>query len=170
MGYGSRRRTDSGPLRILWLLISHGTVGALGVALGIYLLPVLTAPPAPTDAELAGVMSAGSYQGTFRRDLPGSDFLHWGEGTVSVGPQQIAHQGRLAPGPDYRIYLTRGFVETGAAFLAVKDTARQIGDVRSFSGFVVDVPETVSVEDYDTVVIWCETFAKFITAARYREG
>jgi hypothetical protein len=30
------------------------------------------------------------------------------------------------------------------------------------------VPEGVDVEDYTTVIVWCESFSEFITAARYQ--
>lgn len=31
-----------------------------------------------------------------------------------------------------------------------------------------DVPPAVDIEAYTTVVVWCETFSEFITAAKYR--
>jgi hypothetical protein len=38
--------------RLLLLVASHGAVLAAGFVLGVYLLPILIAPPAPSDAEL----------------------------------------------------------------------------------------------------------------------
>jgi len=72
-------------MKTLLLFGSHTLVGAIGFALGIYLLPILTAPPAPEDAAVEAVAAQALYTGEFRRDLAGSDALHWGEGTVSVG-------------------------------------------------------------------------------------
>ena len=43
-----------------------------------------------------------------------------------------------------------------------------VGDVRTFENFVVPIPDGVDPGDFDTVVIWCESFDQFITAARYR--
>ena len=154
--------------RILLLVISHALVGFAGFALGIYLLPILTAPGAPSAAEVAAVMDQAKFSGDFRRDLKGSDFLHWGEGSVSITPRQIVHQGRLAPGPDYKLYLVNEFVEHEDEFVPVKATAQLIGDVKTFEGFLLDVPEGVDVSDYTTVLIWCESFSEFITAAKYR--
>jgi hypothetical protein len=33
---------------------------------------------------------------------------------------------------------------------------------------MVDVPAGVDVERYNTVIIWCEAFSQFITAAQYK--
>lgn len=153
-----------------WLVLAATHLGMLGAgfALGIYLLPILTAPASPAAAELQAAMTTGSYKGRFDRNLKGSDLLHWGEGEVSVGRERIVHIGRLAPGPDYRIYLARQFVDTKAGFLAIKAQSAQIGEVKSFSGFIAPVPAGVDISAYDTVVIWCEAFSQFISAAKYR--
>ena len=98
------------------LIASHLLVGLVGFAAGIYLLPILTAPPAPEAAEVQAVAAQARFHGEFRRDLQGSDALHWGEGTVSIGSDAISLQGSIAPGPDYRLYLSPEFVETEAGF------------------------------------------------------
>ena len=43
-----------------------------------------------------------------------------------------------------------------------------VGDVKTFENFIVDVPRSVEVEAFNTVIIWCEAFNQFITAAQYR--
>ena len=154
--------------RTLLVTASHGFVLAAGFALGVYLLPVWTAAPAPLPAELAAARAQATFSGELRRDLRDSDWLHWGEGTVQVGPRLVAHAGRLAPGPDYKLYLAPQFVETEADFLRMKPRMVRIGDVRGYQGFVLPVPAGVDVAAYTTVVIWCETFGQFISAARYR--
>ncbi|MEC7592509.1 MAG: DM13 domain-containing protein [Pseudomonadota bacterium] len=40
-----------------------------------------------------------------------------------------------------------------------------IGDVKSFDGFVLDVPAGVDIAAFTTVVVRCEAFSEFITAA-----
>lgn len=155
-------------MKKLLLLVSHAAVFAAGFALGIYLLPVLTAPAAPSSTDVAAAAGLARYSGQFRRDLKDSDLLHWGEGTVSVGPRSIALSGRLAPGPDYKLYLSPEFVETEADFARLKPRMVRIGDVRTFENFVVPVPESVDVSQYDTVIVWCESFSQFISSARYR--
>jgi hypothetical protein len=155
-------------MKKLLLLISHLGFGAAGFALGIYTLPILIAPPAPDESEIAAVSQSAAFTGNFRRELKGSDFLHWGEGEVSVSSHKIAHSGKLAPGPDYKLYLTAGFVEDEQQFEAVKQSAARVGDVKTFNGFVLEVPAGIDINQYDTVVVWCETFREFITAAKYR--
>lgn len=154
--------------RKLLLLLTHGVVLALGFALGIYALPILIAPPPAADSEIARVASEAPFRGRFSRDLAGSDWLHWGEGEVYVAARSIALRGRLAPGPDYKLYLSPQFVETGEDFLRLRAGMVRVGDVRGFENIIVAVPETVDVARYGSVVVWCETFRRFISAARYR--
>ena len=154
--------------RLLFLFTSHAIALAIGFALGIYFLPIITAPPSPDDAVLEAAAGSAEFTVELTRDLRGSDTLHWGDGTVSVTPQQIVHQGTLAPGPDYKVYLTRDFVEHEDEFEPIKSNAALIGDVNSFDGFLLNVPEGVDVRDYTTVVVWCESFGEFITAGKYR--
>ena len=72
--------------KILLLIASHIAVLLIGFAAGVYTLPILIAPPAPAIEAVAAQASSARYQGTFKRELKDSDALHWGEGTVSVGP------------------------------------------------------------------------------------
>ena len=154
--------------RIILLAITHLGALAIGFAAGVFYLPILTAEAAPDAAVLEQQAAAAEYSAELTRDLRGSDGLHWGEGTFSVSETSISHQGALAPGPDYKVYLTKEFVEDEAEFEAIKADAVRIGDVKSFDGFLLDVPEGVDVSEYTTVVVWCETFGEFITAGRYR--
>ena len=154
--------------KVFLLFGSHLIVALLGFAAGIYYLPILTAPPAPTDAEVAAAARKAVYSGEFRRDLAGSDRLHWGEGTVSVGRDAISLDGAVSPGPDYKLYLSPEFVETEAEFERLKDRMVRVGDVKTFENFLVGVPATVDPADYTSVIVWCESFGEFITAARYR--
>ena len=150
------------------LVFSHLLVGLAGFLAGIYLLPILTAPPAPDDATVGLAVEQAQFRGEFRRDLRGSDALHWGEGEVAVGPGSVSLRGELAPGPDYRLYLSPLFVETEAEFLRLKDQMVQVGEVRTFKNFVVPLPASVDPATFNTAIVWCESFGQFITAARYR--
>jgi hypothetical protein len=154
--------------RVILLLFTHGLFLAIGFAAGIYTLPLLIAPPAPDAQAVAGAAQGASFSGSFRRDLKDSDALHWGEGSVSVGPQRIVLQGRLAPGPDYKLYLSPEFVETEADFARLKPQMQRVGEVKTFENFIVDLPPGVDLQRFNTVIVWCETFQQFITAARYR--
>jgi hypothetical protein len=154
--------------RFVILVLTHAGALAAGFALGVYLLPILTAPPSPAAGELQASAAAAQYSGRFRRDLRDSDALHWGEGTVSVSRQAVSLAGKLAPGPDYKLYLSPEFVETEADFARVKPRMVRVGDVKTFDNFLVPVPAGVDPAGFNTVVVWCETFGQFITAAQYR--
>jgi hypothetical protein len=154
--------------RLLLLTATHAATLGAGFALGVYALPILTAPPAPVAADVQALAAQASYRGRFKRDLKDSDLLHWGEGEVSLTPRAITLQGRLAPGPDYKLYLSPEFVETESDFARLKPRMRRVGDVKTFDGFIVELPPGIDLAAYDTVIVWCESFGQFITAARYR--
>jgi hypothetical protein len=154
--------------KVLLLTLSYAVAVAMGFAAGIYTLPILTAPKGPAPGELKSLAGAAEYTGEFRRDLKGSDLLHWGEGAVSVSRTAVSLQGKLAPGPDYKAYLSPEFVDTKEDFLKVKERSVRLGDVKTFDNFVVSVPASVDASRYNTVVVWCESFSQFITAAKYR--
>ncbi|MFY7904544.1 MAG: DM13 domain-containing protein [Burkholderiaceae bacterium] len=155
-------------MKYVLLVCSHGVVLALGFALGVYWLPILTAPPAPTASEVGAVVSSQRFEGSFRRDLKDSDALHWGEGKVLIGAAGIALQGSISPGPDYKLYLSPEFVETEADFKRLKASMVRVGDVKTFQNFTVPLPASVDPAQYKAVIIWCETFSEFITAAQYQ--
>lgn len=152
----------------LVLAVTHGAALVLGIGLGIYLLPILMAPPAPSATDVTAAAGNAEFKGEFRRDLKGSDFLHWGEGTVLVSRGAIALMGKIAPGPDYKLYLSPEFVETEADFNRLKARMARVGDVKTFENFIVPLPADIDPKAYTTVIVWCESFGQFITAGRYR--
>ncbi|MFW1676185.1 DM13 domain-containing protein [Pontibacter sp. JAM-7] len=153
---------------IVLLGCSHLVVGLIGFVAGLYLLPILIAPPGPSAAELAQLASVARYSTEFSRDRKDSDTLHWGEGKVAITDVSVVFSGKLAPGPDYRLYLSPVFVETEAEFERLKLSMVQVGPVRTFENFVVDVSAEVNVAEFTTVIVWCESFGEFITSAQYR--
>ena len=154
--------------RSLLLGLTHLAALAAGVALGIYLLPILAAPPAPTAAEVQAASATASFRGEFKRQLKGSDALHWGEGALAVGPATVSLMGRIAPGPAYKLYLVPEFVETAEDFKRVKAQSLAVADVKTFENFIVPLTPGTDLAKYKAVVIWCESFSQFITAAQYR--
>jgi hypothetical protein len=154
--------------KTLVLVVTHGLCAFAGFALGVYLLPILIAPEAPSAAEVTRAAAQAEFRGQFRRDLKDSDALHWGEGTVSVSRSAIALAGRVAPGPDYKLYLSPEFVETEADFKRLKPRMARVGEVKTFDNFVVPLPPGIDPAAYSAVIVWCETFGQFITAAKYR--
>ena len=154
--------------KIFLLLATHSFVLIFGFALGIYLLPILTAPDSIEISKINDYEKKSLYQTEFIRDLRGSDPWHWGEAKVTISNKKITVNGSIAPGPDYKLYLLNSFVEHEDEFLPIKEDAKYVAEVKSFENFVVDVPSDINVSKFNTVVIWCESFNEFITAAQYR--
>lgn len=154
---------------LMTLLVTHLFIGTIGFAAGIYFLPILTAPPSPTESEISLVSSNAQYSTNFKKDLEDSDTFHWGEGEVSIGSKFITLNGQLSPGPDYKLYLSPEFIETEVEFNRLKNTMVFVGDISTFDNFVVEVQSGIDVSKYNTVIVWCETFGEFITSAMYRQ-
>ncbi|NNM01404.1 MAG: DM13 domain-containing protein [Gammaproteobacteria bacterium] len=152
---------------LLVLLVSHLLTAGAGFAAGIYVLPLLTAPPPPDMATVESAADNAIFSGTFSRARKDSDMFHWGEGEFAIGPDVVSFSGRLAPGPDYRLYLSPEFVETEADFNRLKSAMVQVGPVRTFENFVVPVPAGIDPADYRAAVVWCESFGQYITSGRY---
>jgi len=155
-------------LKYLLIAVTHLVAILVGFAAGIYALPVITAPAGPSVEQVRSQAGLAEFTGVFRRDLADSDALHWGEGTLYVGPDRITLEGRLAPGPDYRLYLSPAFVETEADFLALKQDMVEVGLVRTFENFMIPVPEAIDPSEFNSAIVWCETFGQFITSASYQ--
>ena len=47
----------------------------------------------------------------------------------------------------------------------IKVQSLQIGLIKAFENFSLDLPDEVDVKNYRAVLIWCEAFGQFITAA-----
>lgn len=154
--------------KLIILTASHIAIALFGFGAGIYALPILMAPPAPELSDIRAAAEGIEYSGTFRRDLADSDFAHWGDGTVYVGKRAIALEGKIAPGPDYKLYLSPEFVETEADFARLKTTMVRVGDVKTFENFIVPVSESIDVAAFSAIIVWCESFGQFITAAEYQ--
>ena len=143
----------------------------VGFGAGLYALPILTAEQGLSKSqllELANQQTDMMRSGVFVRDLADSDAFHWGDGKITVTDERIWLDGQISPGPDYRLYLVPEFVETEAEFLAMKDNALQISQIKAFSNFSVDVPAGLDLSGYNAVLIWCEAFSQFITAAELK--
>ena len=82
---------------------------------------------------------------------------------VSLG--RIWLDGAIAPWPDYRLYLIPSFADDEASFLAIKDRAVHIAEINAFTKFSVMVLAHADVSAFPAVLIWCEAFGEFITAA-----
>ena len=143
-----------------------------GFMLGVYFLPILTAEAGAEQAVVEQAMSQASRRGVFRRDLGDSDWAHWGEGEIVLSAEQgrqfLTLNGEISPGPDYRLYLTPELVVTEEAFLTIKDRSAQVASIKAYRNFRVEIPASIDPSAYAAVLIWCERFGEFITAAELR--
>ena len=154
--------------KLATLTVTHLVALVIGFAAGIYALPILTAPKGPSIQEAKAQAQDATYKGAFKRNLTDSDALHWGEGEVFVSQKNITLAGEVSPGPAYKLYLSPEFVETEADFMRLKPQMTVVGDVKTFKNFIIPVPGSVDVSKYKAVIIWCESFSQFITAAAYQ--
>ena len=144
----------AGRATIFGLIAGLGIGGVVGFGLGLYVgVPVLTAGPGLDQAAVQAPASSADRRGRFVRDLPGSDALHWGDGNIMVNANKIWLNGTVSPGPDYRLYLVPEFVDDGVAFLAIKAESWQIGAVKTFENFALDLLPANDLNEYDAVVI-----------------
>ena len=154
--------------KLLLLIISHGAIAFAGFALGIYTLPILMAPAAPSSGAVALALKDSRYVAEMQKQRKDSDWLHWGEGRITLSDDFIVIQGELAPGPDYRLYLSKQFIDTEQDFLANKAELVQVSQVPAFGTSIHALPANIKIDDYNTVIIWCEAFGQYITSAQYK--
>ncbi|KTF16639.1 DM13 domain-containing protein [Pseudoalteromonas sp. H105] len=155
-------------LKHLLRAVSYIGVFIIGFAAGMYMLPILTAPPSPSAQALESHAQRASYHGNFIKNLPGSDAFHYGVGDVRLTSDLISFEGKLSPGPDYHVYLANRFIDNEADFLAYKGTFTRVASVNTFDNFLVKIPQDVDIKKFNTVIVWCESFDEFISAAKYQ--
>lgn len=156
---------------IIGIILGGAGALPLGFALGVYYLPILVASEGASQEVLDAARAQAKTQVNFRRDLRGSDGLHWGEGTLHLtqenGQYYFTLDGQVSPGPDYKLYLTPQYVEDEAEFLDIKAQSVRVADITGFDNFRVDVPMSIDPTQYPAVIIWCERFGEFITSGRF---
>lgn len=155
----------------LWGVLFGSMIGiAAGFALGVYTLPILVEWLGNTDnASTVQIFSETDPVGQFDRNSPGSDALHWGEGKLRVTSGKLVFEDdvKLAPGPDYRVYMTKKFVDNRDDFKRIKASAIEVAKLKTFSGpLSFELPADLNTDQYDNVVVWCEAFSMYIASAR----
>ncbi|WP_265309633.1 hypothetical protein [Stenotrophomonas sp. SRS1] len=83
--------------RLILLLTTHLLTLGVGFGLGVYFLPILTAPDDPPVQKVQAAMEQARYHATLHRDQKGSDALHWADGTLSISSTAVAFTGKIAP-------------------------------------------------------------------------
>ncbi|RZQ53329.1 hypothetical protein C1E23_09635 [Pseudoalteromonas phenolica] len=155
-------------MKAIKLIFSAVLIFSFGFSMGIYTLPLMVAPPSLSMLELATAAQSAKYLVQIPDELDGSDLLHYGKGEFYISESKIVFKGKLAPGPDYQLYLSKQFVENESQFNEHKDSMLNISEVKRFDGFISVVPNDVDINQFNSVIIWCEAFGEFITAAKFK--
>lgn len=121
-----------------------------------------------TTEEIQTVKDNARYNGVFDKNQKGSNAVHWAEGKLYVNDKEIAFEGSVAPGPDYKIYLTKTQANDRESFMKIKEDSLYIGDLKNFGNFKKSLPNGVNIDEYTTVQIWCEKFEQFISSASFK--
>lgn len=150
------------------LIVTHCLFGIVGFAVGIYMLPILVAPAAPDSTTVMQHLTTNSFQTELTKEREGSDTFHWGQGTLFLNTDYVGFVGQLAPGPDYKLYLSKAFVESENEFEKSRADMMYVGDINTFDNFLLPLPKGIDLSQYSSVVIWCETFSEYISSGQYR--
>lgn len=151
---------------IISLVIGAILGGVAGFGIGIITFPYLFAPP-PVNEEVANKESKEVFAtGSFKHVDP-SDPVHFGEGGVTVYNDLLHLESdfKVGPGPKYHVYLVP---EAGVTpDTRIQDTMFvDLGRLKAFTGSQnYPIPEGVNLNDYKSVVIWCEQFNVLISPA-----
>jgi len=154
-------------MRVIGSFLVGAILGTgLGIALGFFLFPYVFPPSPAAETLTAAERTDIAARGTFIHADP-SDPIHWGEGDVTVyeGTVFLEANFKVGPGPKYHVYLVpkaniRASADvTGSMFI-------DLGRLRSFEGSQkYPIPAGINLQDYPSVVIWCEQFDVLISPA-----
>jgi Electron transfer DM13 len=153
--------------RAFAIFLLGGVLGTgFGVALGFFFFPYVFPPPPAAEQLSAADRGTLVANGAFIHVKP-SDPFHYGKGKVSVYQRAVFLEPdfEVGPGPAFHVYLVPTANVRDAA--AVKDTMYvDLGGLRAFKGSQrYAIPAGVDLKNYQSVVIWCETFGVLISPA-----
>ena len=148
---------------LFWGLIMGAVAGFLG---GIVAFPYLFPPP-PVNEVVTDIENKKLFaKGNFIHANP-TDPVHYGSGEVSVYDDllHLEQNFNVGPGPKYHVYLVPQAHITPDT--RVQDTMFvDLGRLKAFSGGQnYPIPEGVNLNNYKSVVIWCEQFGVLISPA-----
>ena len=141
----------------------------IGFGLRANFLLILIAAKGLDSASSLAFSDGTLARGKFVQDLPGSSGLHWGDGVIMVNADCILFGNKVAVGPDYRLYLTSKYDETGSGFQTIKAQSLQIVAIRALKNFSLDLRDGMDVTNYLAVSIWCVSLGQFISAAELQQ-
>ena len=102
---------------------------SIGFGLGVYFLPIFTTEKGPDIASIAALSLrrcfAAFLSGICRGQLDCFE-------VIMLNADRISLDGKVAPRPDYRLYLTPKYVETGCGIQTITAQSLQIGPIKAF--------------------------------------
>ena len=99
----------------------------------------------------------------FLSKVTGNDFFHWRDGESSISKNIILFQGKLSRGPDYTFCLAKKITLDDENCLKEKKISLKKDDNKSFNEFCSEPPKGIKLEQYNSIVIWRESFSEFFT-------
>jgi hypothetical protein len=153
--------------RSVAIFVLGGVLGTgLGVAVGFFIFPYVFPPPVAGEQLTASERSNLVASGTFIHANP-SDPVHYGKGRVSVYERTVFLEPdfEVGPGPAFHVYLVpKASIRTSSDLKDAKFV--DLGGLRAFKGSQrYPIPAGVNLQDYQSVIIWCERFGVLISPA-----
>lgn len=141
--------------------------GAGGFAGGIFLFPYLFPPPPVNEMVVDKDKRKVLARGDFIHANP-ADPVHYGQGMVTVyeGLLHLEEDFEVGPGPKFHVYLVPDADITPDT--RVEQTMYvDLGRLKAFSGSQnYAIPDGVNIQDFQSVVVWCEQFNVLISPAK----
>lgn len=137
-----------------------------GFAAGIFLFPYLFPPPPVNEVVADKATKTVVATGQFIHANP-SDPVHYGHGGVTVYKDLVHLESdfEVGPGPKFHLYLVQDANVTPDT--RVQDSMYvDLGRLKAFAGSQnYPIPEGVNLNNYKTIVVWCEQFNVLISPA-----
>jgi hypothetical protein len=153
--------------RNLAIFLAGGLLGTgFGVALGFFFFPFVFPPPEAvelvTDVDKTRLVATGEFIHANRYDP-----VHWGRGRVSVYERAVFLEPdfEVGPGPAFHVYLVpKARIRSSGDLKGARHV--DLGGLRAFKGSQrYPIPDGVNLNDYASVIIWCEQFGVLIAPA-----
>jgi hypothetical protein len=151
-------------------LLAGAILGSLaGFAAGIFYFPFLFPPPELNEQVPDRDRRLAAAAGMFVHADP-SDPIHYGKGGVTLY-EDLLHletDFEVGPGPKYHVYLVP---ETSITPDTRVEEAMfvDLGRLKAFAGSQnYTIPVGLNLQDYGSVVIWCEHFNVLISPAELK--
>ncbi|MEQ8428714.1 MAG: DM13 domain-containing protein [Gammaproteobacteria bacterium] len=140
---------------------------AVGFALGIFFFPYLFPPPAINETVADSGSRTVVASGEFIHANP-ADPVHYGKGgyTLYHDLLHLETNFEVGPGPKYHVYLVP--LDEVKPSSPVDETMYvDLGRLKAFSGSQnYPVPNGINLQDFGSIVIWCEQFNILISPAK----